>query len=53
MQYARVIDVCHHEDYPCCGCSTEEYLLPKSEAQKLKKKGVIRIIGYYTPMEFY
>ena len=48
--YVLVVDVCHHEDYPCCGCSSEEYPMRKERAKEYESEGRIRILGDYDPI---
>ena len=49
--YVLVVDVCNHEDYPCCGCSREEYYLSRIEAERLLNQGKIRILSTSPEMD--
>ena len=52
-EYVEVVDICRHEDYPCCGCSREEYVMKKIYAEDLAKEGRIKILGPFKPDVFW
>lgn len=39
MAYTLIQDICKHEDYPCCGCSTEPYVVDEVRARWLIAQG--------------
>lgn len=50
MKYILVQDICHCEDYPCCGHSDEPYPLKEDRARALAGKDEVRLIAYYDPL---
>ena len=48
--YVLVRDICRHEDYPCCGCSTDAYPMESERAKEYQSEGRIEILGDYDPI---
>lgn len=53
VSYVLVKDICKHEDYPCCGCSSEAYPMEESDARTLAKEHKVKILRKYRPTAYY